>query len=131
MFSIMPKCEMWFVRTLYILNFGCTRAFYGVRARLQYHGCTARPLADRGERRDRARRRAKKVAQIEKIATLADQHVRSFGYGAAYEAVGLGYSTVGVRPGRRFVVWIARGERGAVQKSEIFKCAKTSSGARR
>ena len=126
----MPKCEVWFVQTLYIHNFGCTCAFDGGRARIHHHGCTARPLADRGERHGQARRHAQSRAKSKKsrlwpTSTLdvsaEPRYLRQRGSAPAPWVHGPA------------VCW-SRGAREAsvvrCSKSGFFKCANASSGAR-
>ena len=130
MFSIIPKCEVWFVQTLYIHNFGCTCAFDGGRARIHHHGCTARPLADRGERHGQARRRAQSRAKSKKSRL--------------WPTVRLDHSAVARHLRRRCsatapwvhgptACWSSVARLTSLarsQKSGFFKCVKVSSGAR-
>ena len=68
----------------------------------------------------------KKSPQIEKIATLADRNVRSFGCSATSEAAVLGYSTVGARHDRLLVECSAINELGAQSKVGIFQVCKST-----
>ena len=73
------------------------------------------------------RSKSSKSAKIEKIATLADQHVRCFSGTAVSEAAGLGSSTVCARPGGLLVAGSAGGERGALlnPQSRDFSSVQT------
>jgi len=88
------------------------------------HGPAVRGSRGAQELSATPRSKSSKSAKIEKIATLADQHVRCFSGTAVSEAAGLGSSTVGARPGGLLVAESAGGERGALLKVGIFQVCK-------